>query len=545
MTTGMRRLGATIALLGLLAAGACDNGSDGSDGSDDSAANVRRPGDAKNPKPSPSPTVVSSKPTGWGPTQGDLAEAKSAVADLSLRELAGQVIVASYTGTGSPTRFVERHHLGGVIVMTENVASTEAAADAMRTLQDESDRDWPLWLSVDQEGGIVERLGAPMTQFPAYMTAGAGRNERAAEAAAKAAGGELVDAGFTVVYAPDADVTIGPSDPTIGSRSAGSRPGLVVKTVTASLDGYDRSGIIPVIKHFPGHGSVSADSHEVLPVQDASLAELKRRDLRPFAAAIGAKAPAVMISHIAVKSVDRGVPSSLSRPVVTGLLRHRMGFDGVAVTDALNMGAIVNTYGAGGAAVRALRAGEDVLLMPASVPAAIGAIVSAVRDGRLPRERLEQAATRMIALLLHQQAAGTDGRSLGSSTKQSLALSRAGITVVDGPCRGRMVRGAVNPTGDSDAVAAFTEAAESAGLSVGSGTVVDFTGYAEGPGSGDIVVSTDTPYVLGRSDATMARIALYGDTPEAMRALVEVLTGDRTAPGRLPVPVHGVVRDGC
>ncbi len=542
MTTGRRRLGATIALLGLLAASACDNSSDGSD---DSASNVRRPADIESPSPSPSPPVDSVRPTGWGPTEGELAEAKRAVADLSLRELAGQVIVAAYTGTGSPTGFVERHHLGGVIVFTENVASTEAAADAMRTLQNETDRDWPLWISVDQEGGIVERLGEPMTQFPAYMTAGAAHNEHLTEAAAKAAGGELVDAGFTVVYAPDADVTVGPSDPTIGSRSAGSSPGLVSKTVRASLEGYERSGIIPVVKHFPGHGSVPADSHDVLPVQDASLAELKHRDLRPFAAAIEANAPAVMISHIAVRSVDRGVPSSLSRPVVTGLLRHRMGFDGVAITDALNMGAIVNTYGAGGAAVKALKAGDDVLLMPASVPKAIGAIVSAVRDGRLLRARLEQAATRMVALLLHQQAAGTDGRSLGSSTKQSLALSRAGITVVDGPCQGPMVRGAVEPTGDPDAVAAFTEAAESAGLRVGSGTKVDFTGYAEGPGSGDIVVSTDTPYVLGHSDATLARIALYGDTPEAMRALVEVLTGDRTAPGRLPVRVNGVVRDGC
>ncbi|HYJ69107.1 MAG TPA: glycoside hydrolase family 3 N-terminal domain-containing protein [Nocardioidaceae bacterium] len=537
----MRRLGATIALLGLLAAGACDN----SDDSADDQSSGGQPSETNSPGSSPSPTVDPNKPTGWGPTEGELAEAHSAVAELSLRELAGQVIVAAYAGTGSPTRLVERYHLGGVIVMTDNVASTEDAANAMRTLQDETGRDWPLWLSVDQEGGIVERLGEPMTQFPAYMTAGAGRSAHATEAAAKAAGGELVDAGFTVVYAPDADVTAGPSDPTIGSRSAGGSSGLVSKTVLASLEGYDRSGIIPVVKHFPGHGSVPADSHEVLPVQEASLAELKHRDLRPFAAAIKAEAPVVMISHIAVKRVDRGVPSSLSHRVVTGLLRHQMGFDGVAVTDALNMGAIVNTYGAGGAAVKALLAGDDVLLMPASVPTAIDAIVSAVHDGRLPRKRLEQAATRMVALLLHQEAADPEGRPLGSSTKQSLALSRAGITVVDGPCQGPMVDGAVRPTGDSDAVAAFTDAAEAAGVSVGSGTVVDFVGYAEGPGAGDIVVSTDTPYVLGDSDATMARIALYGDTPEAMRALVEVLTGDRAAPGRLPVAVDGVLRDGC
>jgi beta-N-acetylhexosaminidase len=407
-------------------------------------------------------------------------------------------------------------------------------------------RDWPLWLSVDQEGGIVARLGEPMTPFPTYMTAGAARDAAATESAAAASGGELLEAGFTVVYAPDADVTVGPSDPTIGSRSAGSSPGLVSDSVLASLRGYERAGIVSVVKHFPGHGSVPADSHEVLPVQEASLAELKRRDLRPFEVAVQAEASAVMISHIAVESVDPGVPSSLSRQVVTGLLRERIGFKGVAITDALNMGAIVDTYGAGGAAVKALKAGNDVLLMPADVPAAIRAIRSAVRDGRLPRERLEEAATRMIALLLHQRAGNTAPRAIGSSARQSLALSRAGITVVDGSCRGPLVDGEVRPTGDPDAVAAFTEAAEAGGLGIGAGgATVDFVGYADGPGGGDVVVTTDTPYALADSYATTARIALYGDTPEAMRALVEVLTGERRAPGRLPVPVDGVARRGC
>jgi beta-N-acetylhexosaminidase len=544
MSTGtLRRLVAAAATLGLLAVGACsdadDSGGDPSSGGEPS----RMPSESST---EPSPTVDPDQPTGWGPTRGELAEARRAVDDLSLRELAGQVIVAAYAGTEPPVDLVEDHHLGGVIVMSENVTSVDAAADAMRTLQDEVPRDWPLWLSVDQEGGVVARLGEPMTAFPTYMTAGAGRDPDATESAAAGAGGELLEAGFTVVYAPDADVTVGPSDPTIGSRSAGSAPGLVSATVLASLRGYERAGIIPVVKHFPGHGSVPADSHEVLPIQDASLAELKRRDLRPFEAAIEAEAAVVMISHIAVESLDPGVPASLSRRVVTGLLRDRMGFEGVTVTDALNMGAIVDTYGAGGAAVKALKAGVDVLLMPADVPAAIDAIRSAVRVGRLSRDRLEQAATRMVALLLHQQSGDPASRAIGSSAKQSLALSRAGITVVDGPCRGAIVDDAVQPTGDSDAVAAFTDAAERAGLTIASdGTAVDFVGYGDGAGGGDVVVATDTPYALADSFATTARIALYGDTPEAMRALVEVLTGERRAPGHLPVPVDGVPREGC
>jgi beta-N-acetylhexosaminidase len=541
MTEGRGRLLTTMLAALCLVAVACSTG----DASDDDTAEQPAPESSPTSSPPKHPTADPNQPTGWGPTRGEVADARRAVDAMSTRELAGQVIVAAYSGTEPPVQFVEDHHLGGVIVMDENIASVQAAGHAMHTLQKDVHRDWPLWLSVDQEGGIVARLGEPMTQFPAYMTAGAARSPAPVRDAAYASGGELLHAGFTVVYAPDADVTVGPSDPTIGSRSAGGRPGLVSRTVLASLRGYDQAGIIPVVKHFPGHGSVPADSHEVLPVQTASMATLKRRDLKPFGAAIEAGTSAVMISHIAVKRIDPGVPSSLSHKVVTGLLRHQMGFDGVAITDALNMGAIVNTYGAGGAAVKALRAGVDVLLMPASVPAAIQAIVSAVHNGRLPRKRLEEAATRMIALLMHQQASDPKARPLGSSAKQSLALSRAGVTVVDGPCRGRIVHGAVQPVGDSEAVAAFSHAADAAGLSVGSGSVVDFVGYGDSSGSGDVVVTTDTPYALGDSRATTAKIALYGDTPGAMRALVAVLTGKHHAPGRLPVAVHGVRRPGC
>ena len=541
MSEGRGRLLTAMLAALCLAAVACSTG----DASDDDTAEQPTPASSPTSSPPKRPTADPNQPTGWGPTRGEVADARRAVEAMSTRELAGQVIVAAYSGTEPPVQFVEDHHLGGVIVMDENIASVQAAGHAMHTLQKDVHRDWPLWLSVDQEGGIVARLGEPMTQFPAYMTAGAAHSPAPVRDAAYASGGELLHAGFTVVYAPDADVTVGPSDPTIGSRSAGGRPGLVSRTVLASLRGYDQAGIIPVVKHFPGHGSVPADSHEVLPVQTASMATLKRRDLKPFGAAVEAGTSAVMISHIAVKRIDPGVPSSLSHKVVTGLLRHQMGFDGVAITDALNMGAIVNTYGAGGAAVKALRAGVDVLLMPASVPAAIQAIVSAVHDGQLLHKRLEEAATRMIALLMHQQASDPKARPLGSSAKQALALSRAGVTVVDGPCRGRIVHGAVQPVGDSDAVATFSHAADAAGLSVGSGPVVDFVGYGDSSGSGDVVVTTDTPYALGDSQATTAKIALYGDTPGAMRALVAVLTGKHHAPGRLPVAVDGVRRPGC
>ncbi|MGH3489817.1 MAG: glycoside hydrolase family 3 N-terminal domain-containing protein, partial [Actinopolymorphaceae bacterium] len=190
---------------------------------------------------------------------------------MSLSEKAGQVIVAGFDGTSAPVSLLRRHHVGGVIVMGNNVASTSQVRDVNRTLQDEArrlGRSWPLVIGVDQEGGRVARVKAGLTEFPSYMTLGAARDAGLARTAARASGKELRDLGFTMVFAPDADVTTGPDDPTIGSRSAGSDPRVVASTVKGSLRGYADAGIVAVPKHFPGHGSVPADSHVSLPVQD-------------------------------------------------------------------------------------------------------------------------------------------------------------------------------------------------------------------------------------------------------------------------------------
>jgi beta-N-acetylhexosaminidase len=484
--------------------------------------------------------------TGWGPSTADLRRARAAVARMSLAEKAGQVLVARYAGTAPPTDLVRRYHLGGVIVMEENVASVDAVRRSNATLQRTDGRGWPLLIGVDQEGGIVTRLGAPMTAFPAQMTYGAAGEPALARRSAQASGQELRAAGFTVVFAPDADVTMGPADPTIGSRSVGSRPRQVARIATAAMRGYRAAGIVPVVKHFPGHGSVGTDTHLGLAVQDASLRTLRRRDLRPFAAAVDARAPVVMVGHLDVRSVDPGVPATLSRPVVTGLLRKRMGFDGLVVTDAMEMGAIIGEYGTGGATVRALRAGVDTVLMPPDLPAAHRAIVRAVRDGRLPQARLDQAATRMVALMMHQASQGPAPRArvIGSHPGVSLRASKAAVTVVDGPCSGRLVGRGVQVSGDPGAVSAFRAAAAERGLSTSGGTRVVLLGYGDSAARGDVVVATDTPYPLGNSRAR-SKIATFGDTRGAMRALVDVLLGDAPAPGRLPVPVEDVPRRGC
>ncbi|MGI8645633.1 MAG: glycoside hydrolase family 3 protein [Nocardioides sp.] len=517
----------------------------------------------------PSPAERLGLRTGWGPSRVELDRAARLVDRLTLPELAGQVIVADWRGTGAPTAMVRRLHLGGVIAFSQNVTSTSQVRQVNARLRRTADREWPLFLAVDQEGGIVQRVRGDATQFPAFMSAGAADRPGVTRLAARTSGAELSGLGFTVDFAPDADVTSGPGDPTIGSRSAGSDPRLVAEQVLAAAEGYLQAGVVPVVKHFPGHGSVPADSHLRLPVQTRSLPELRRVDLAPFRAAVEAGLPAVMVGHLDVRSVDPRVPSSLSRRVVTGLLRHDLGFEGLVVTDSLAMAA-VSRRGSARVTVQALRAGNDVALMPDDPAAARAGLVRAVRSGVLTRSRLEQAAARQVALLLHQR--GREGAATGSGRVVSRALSSAAVTVVAGPCRGPLLRGRPVPIGDPAAVAAFRAAAGAAGLTLGRvvyrkppmpkgkkkirqwrrldptpvyhGVPVGFAGYRDSAPAAEVLVATDAPYVLGTSTASV-RIATYGDSPGAMGALVAVLQGRRRAPGRLPVEVAGVPRTGC
>jgi beta-N-acetylhexosaminidase len=458
------------------------------------------------------------------------------------------VIVANYAGTGAPTGLVNRLHLGGVIAFSENVGSAGEIRHSNQVLQRSArhaGRQWPVLIGVDQEGGIVERVTSG-TEFPAFMSTGAAADKSLTTKAYAAAGRELAGLGFTMDFAPDADVTAGAQDPTIGSRSAGSRPALVTRQALAAAHGFSQAGVLPVVKHFPGHGALTTDSHVSLPVQRASVHHLMRDDLVPFKKAVADGAPAVMVGHIDVRAVDPGVPSSLSHKLVTGMLRDRLGFQGLAVSDSLDMGAVSKKYGVGPAAVHALRAGEDVLLMPGRPKVARDAIVAAVRDGKLSPARLDQAATRQVALLLHQQAQRIHRRPPGSAAPWSQRLSAAAVTSVQGPCRGRLVGRSVRVTGPGTATAAFRAAAHAAGLGIGRGKKVALVGYGGAPPHhSDVLVSTDTPYVLGEAPARTAKIATYGETPGAMSALVNVLLGRAPAPGRLPVSVPGVARTGC
>ncbi|WP_374457223.1 glycoside hydrolase family 3 protein [Nocardioides sp.] len=586
-------LAATLALVATLTA--CDGGGD--EGGDEPSAG--KAAASATPTVPPTPSEQLGLTEGWGPDRAELDAATRAVQKLRLPQLAGQVIVAEWTGTAAPVAMVRDLHLGGVIAFDSNIDSARQIQAVNTRLTRRVGRKWPLFLGVDQEGGVVERLRGAATRFPTFMSAGAAGDVALTQQAYAASGAELRGLGFTVDFAPDADVTSGPGDPTIGSRAASSYPSTVAEHVVAAATGFATSGVLPVVKHFPGHGSVPADSHLTLPVQTKSRKELEATDLVPFRSAIDAGLPAVMVGHLDVRAVDPRVPSSLSRKVVTGLLRQDLGFGGLVVTDALDMAGVTRGRDTGRTAVQALRAGSDVLLMPPSPALARSAIVRAVRTGSLPRRRLEQAAARQVALLTH--LAGGTGAQVGSARGASRSLSAAAVTVVVGQCSGRLVGDQVHAYGDPGAVSVFAAAAGRAGLGVllrkatparlarevpkpdrrkgekrkaykkrkrawkkaearreerlaawlaredarlAAGTAVGFTGFHDAPVDGDVAVATDSPWVLGRVEAP-TRIAAYGDTPAAMDVLVEVLLGRAPAPGRLPVKVAGLERSGC
>jgi beta-N-acetylhexosaminidase len=350
------------------------------------------------------------QPLSWGPTPSELSRAQEMVSDWSPARLAGQVIVGRYYGT-SPEEvadLVRDLHLAGVSIGGDNIvdeAQVRATTAAVARAHASDGREFPPVIGVDQEGGVVAHLDGVATTFPPFQEGGNAvateprRGRTVVRNAAAATAMELRMMGFTWVFAPVADVTIGAADPIIGSRSASEDPKTAAAAVRAAVPGYDASGLVSTTKHFPGHGSATADSHEVLPVIHESLETLRERDLLPFEAAVDAGAPAIMVGHLNVPAIAPGVPTSLA-PEAYEFLRDELGFDGVAITDSMGMGAVMRP---GKPAVDALNAGADLLLMPPDTRRTHRVVADAIESGEIPRERVEEAAARVVALQLWQQ----------------------------------------------------------------------------------------------------------------------------------------------
>ncbi len=302
------------------------------------------------------------------------------------------------TGLEQPAEIVDRFNLGGVLYLEQNIESAEQLRRFTADLQQSAlaSDGLGLLVAVDQEGGRVNRITDQVTVFPSALTM-AGNVDGVREAS-YITGQQLQRQGINVVLAPVADV-LEPDEPGfIGDRSYGDDPRLVADMVKASIGGLQRSGVAAAVKHWPGHGATSTDSHRSLPNLDVDRELWERRERVPFDAAIAEEVAIVVVGHLAVPGLDQsGEPATVSSVLIDQLLRDELGFDGVVMTDALNMGA-VDQFDAGRIAVDAVLAGADILLVPPDLAAAYDALNQAVIDGELTADTLDRAVARVLTL---------------------------------------------------------------------------------------------------------------------------------------------------
>ena len=324
---------------------------------------------------------------------------------MTLEQLAGQLLWCGWGETPEPDPrsyndhariLVEEIGVGGLVLFTRNLGSPEEIA----ALTDELRRHavLPPLIGIDQEGGRVSRLPLPGMVFPGNMALGLINDLELTRLVMRSIGEQLAALGIDVDFAPSVDVNNNPRNPIIGVRSFGADPDLVSRHGVVAVAGLQDAGVLPVIKHFPGHGDTGADSHLELPTLEVDRDRLHAVELPPFAAAVGLGAPAVMSSHILFPALDPELPSTLSKRILTGLLREELAFQGLIVTDCLEMKGIADHWGPEEAAVLALEAGADMLLICHTLDTQLRmhrAICGAVRSGRLTEERLQQSVKRI------------------------------------------------------------------------------------------------------------------------------------------------------
>ncbi|WP_353853954.1 glycoside hydrolase family 3 protein [Bacillus sp. Bos-x628] len=361
-----------------------------------------------------------------------IPNAKQMVQDMSLDEKIGQMLMLDFrnwqtkdesTPTGltemnkEVSHIVEKYYLGGVILFAENVVNTKQTVKLTHDFQKASP-NIPLLISIDQEGGVVTRLQKG-THFPGNMSIGASRSNKNAYNTGKIIGKELKALGINTNFSPVLDVNHNPNNPVIGVRSFSSDPELVTKLGLQTMKGLQKEDTISTLKHFPGHGDTAVDSHYGLPLVEHDLERLKKVELYPFQQAINAGADMVMTAHVQFPAIDDTtykskkdgedimVPATLSKKVITHLLKENMGFQGVVVTDALNMKAIADNFGQEEAVIMAIKAGVDIALMPAPVTSlkteknlenVFNALKRAVLTKEIPMSQINQSVEKILQL---------------------------------------------------------------------------------------------------------------------------------------------------
>lgn len=293
----------------------------------------------------------------------------------TLREKIGQMFLVGCQGenlTSSEQLIIAEYCFGGFILFKRNCTEPAQLASLCRSLWD-SAADTPPFLAIDQEGGRVHRLPAPFTHFPAAAAIGAKRDVDLARRLGKGVADELALIGINLNFAPVLDVNSNPANPLIGDRAFGSNPEQVIEAASAWLQGLRAGGIIPCGKHFPGHGDTDKDSHLELPVMHKPLGQLQMTELPPFTHASKHQLECLMTAHVLYPALDPLFPATLSEPIVTDLLRHQLGFDGVVFSDDMEMKAIGGRFVIEETTMRAVQAGVDIMLYCHDIEKAITA----------------------------------------------------------------------------------------------------------------------------------------------------------------------------
>ncbi|MET8075705.1 glycoside hydrolase family 3 protein [Streptomyces sp. NPDC005303] len=553
-----------------------------------------------------------------GTAHADDKKLRSLISRMTLEEKVGQLFVMRVyghsatapdqadidanlkeIGVRTAAEMIARYRVGGIIYFTwaHNTRDPHQIADLSNGIQRASlrqPRGLPVLVSTDQEHGIVCRVGEPATLFPGAMAVGAGGSRRDARTLGRIAGQELRAIGIRQNYSPVADVNVNPANPVIGVRSFGADPQAVAGLVAAEVAGYQGSGVAATAKHFPGHGDTAVDSHYGFPVITHSRELWEKLDAVPFRAAIRAGIDSVMTAHIQFPALDpSGDPATLSHPILTGILRGELGYDGVVVTDSLGMEGVRQKYGDDRVPVLALKAGADQLLNPPSLDVAWQAVLKAVQDGELTEARLDESILRILRLkarlrLFEEPYVSRGGvtRTVGTAAHlaaadrlaertTTLLVNENGLLPLSRRTHRKLLVVGADPaspsgtTGPPTGVLAaaltelgFTATALSTGTAPSAATVAQAVAAARdadavvvgtynitaaqqalveqlvASGRPVVAVAIRNPYDVARLPTAPACLATYSWTDVELRAAARVIAG-RTAPrGRLPVPVQ-------
>jgi len=366
-------------------------------------------GNQENPREQPAEEEKAAleKPEDNGQTEEEIL--RSIMKTMSLEEKIGQLFILQFRNNrdGSPlqkvdenlSRFIRDFEPGGIILFRENIVDNRQVESLISNLQSLS--RIPLFISVDEEGGLVSRLGkvpkVDVTLLPPALSIGDKNDAGLAYNAGLVLGRELRAIGVNMDMAPVADVNTNPDNPVIGSRAYSSDPRTAGEMVSEVIRGFHKYNIASVIKHFPGHGDTSFDTHVGTVVLPFNRDRLNRVEFIPFEYGIAAGTDAIMTAHIVMSGISNlPLPATLNPEIVSGIIRKELGFDGLVISDALNMGAISKNYTSGESAVAGIRAGLDILLMPEDSRSAFDALLEAVHRGDLSEKRIDESVYRIL-----------------------------------------------------------------------------------------------------------------------------------------------------